>query len=375
MLATNRPLAPAGPDRVDLDAAALSYARDTAGTSEALRRARRDELIHLALPFASRLARRYRGRGEPLEDLEQAARLGLVKAVDRYDPERGSFTAYAAHTISGEVKRHFRDRTWGVHVPRRLQELSLDVSRATSHLTGTLARTPTLVELAQHLNVPETDVVEAIESSAGYSPTSLNAPRRDAATGEIGDGVGSPDADLDAVDDRITLNMLLNRLPFRERQILALRFYGNQTQSEIAAQFGISQVHVSRLQSRALTWLRAAMLGEGPQRWTAGGYDAEAELTVSTRWTGGVHVIDVAGEIDYDTAGRLRDALVASIANGQAPDVRIDLSRVPFVDAAGVAALLAAREVAGARVRLRIGPAQPHVSRTLTLAGLAEMLD
>ncbi len=262
----------------DLDAAALAYAARIEGLPPERRQEARDDLVRFALPFAGRLARRYRGRGEPLEDLEQVARLGLVNAVDRYDPERGSFTAYAAITIVGEIKRHFRDRTWGVHVPRRLRDLILEVGQATAALTSELSRAPTVAELSKRLETPEEEILAALESAAGYSPASLNAPVGGESSAEFGDLVGESDIALESVDDRVTISGLLHRLPWRERRILAMRFYGNQTQAEIAARFGISQMHVSRLLSRALTWLRQAMLADAPPPWQNGPAESGAKV-------------------------------------------------------------------------------------------------
>ncbi|GGM29188.1 hypothetical protein GCM10012279_54860 [Micromonospora yangpuensis] len=259
----------------DLDAAAMAYAARIAGLPPERHGEAREDLVRFALPFAGRLARRYRGRGEPLEDLEQVARLGLVNAVDRYDPERGSFTAYAAITIVGEIKRHFRDRTWGVHVPRRLRDLILEVGQATAALTSELSRAPTVAELSARLETPEQEILAALESAAGYSPASLNAPVGGESSAEFGDLVGESDNALESVDDRVTISGLLHRLPWRERRILAMRFYGNQTQAEIAARFGISQMHVSRLLSRALTWLRQAMLADTPPPWQNGPAETE----------------------------------------------------------------------------------------------------
>ncbi|WP_341715980.1 SigB/SigF/SigG family RNA polymerase sigma factor [Micromonospora sp. FIMYZ51] len=261
----------------DLDSAALAYAARIEGLPPERRQEARDDLVRFALPFAGRLARRYRGRGEPLEDLEQVARLGLVNAVDRYDPERGSFTAYAAITIVGEIKRHFRDRTWGVHVPRRLRDLILEVGQATAALTSELSRAPTVAELSKRLETPEEEILAALESAAGYSPASLNAPVGGESSAEFGDLVGESDIALESVDDRVTVSGLLHRLPWRERRILAMRFYGNQTQAEIAARFGISQMHVSRLLSRALTWLRQAMLADTPPPWQNGPAESESK--------------------------------------------------------------------------------------------------
>jgi|GEM_PF-68215 len=362
----------------DLDGAALSYAARFADQAESRRRELREELVQLALPFAGRLARRYRGRGEPLEDLEQVARLGLVKAVDRYDPDRGSFTAYAAVTITGEIKRHFRDRTWGVHVPRRLQDLTIEVSQATAVLTSELSRSPTVAELAARLDTSEEDILAALESAAGYTPASLNGPVGDDGPAELGDMFGALDADLESVDDRLTVSGLLYRLPARERRILAMRFYGNYTQSDIAAEFGISQMHVSRLLSRTLTWLRQAMLTDAPPRWESGiaqPEPADVALTVSVRRVDGRTEIGLTGELDREAAERVRAGLVDAVrAAGPDAEVLVDLDGVGFVDAAGIAALLASHEAARrAAVRLRFARPQPYVRRSLTVAGLAPL--
>ncbi|SDZ45254.1 RNA polymerase sigma-B factor [Micromonospora pattaloongensis] len=364
----------------DLDGAALSYAAQIADRPAAERQALREDLVQLALPFAGRLARRYRGRGEPLEDLEQVARLGLVKAVDRYDPERGSFTAYAAVTITGEIKRHFRDRTWGVHVPRRLQDLTIEVSQATAVLTTELSRSPTVAELAARLDTSEEDILAALESAAGYTPASLNGPVGDDGPAELGDMFGALDADLESVDDRLTVSGLLYRLPARERRILAMRFYGNYTQSDIAAEFGISQMHVSRLLSRTLTWLRQAMLTDTPPRWESGGQLDGQGLRLSVQRCGehpsGWVVVAVGGEVDRDTADQLREVVVDTVTAAESNDVVIDLEGVPFIDAAGIGALLASHEAARrSTTRLRVAKAQPYVRRSLTVAGLAPLLE
>lgn len=366
----------AGPDQVveDLDQVAARYAEQCAGLPEPERRLLRDQVIANALPFAGRLARRYKGRGESLEDLEQVARLGLVKAVDRYDPQRGSFTAYAVITICGEIKRHFRDKTWGVHVPRRLQDLGLEIGHATVLLTNQLSRSPTVSELANHLHTTEEAVLEALESAAGYTPASLNAPVGGEGTAELGDLFGGPDSALDAVDDRLAVARLLCRLPARERRILAMRFYGNRTQAEIAAEFGISQMHVSRLLTRALTWLREALLSDAAPRWDTGARADVHELKISSHQVAGALVVVVDGEVDRDTAAPLRKALLA--AAGQAPGgVRVDVSAVPLVDAAGVSALLAGYEACRAAGHpFRVVGAQQHVARVLAVSGLTPLL-
>jgi RNA polymerase sigma-B factor len=260
------PRASAGPDD-DLDAAAVQYAARVAGAEPDERRRLRDEFTTYCLPFARRLASRYHGRGEALEDLDQVARLGLVKAISRYDPERGSFVPYAVLTVRGEIRRHFRDRAWGLHVVRRLQDLGLEVRHATAALTATLCRTPTQDEIAEHLGVPVADVREAIRSSACYQVGSLNAPASIDERSEVGDVLGGPDPELDAVDDRVTVARLVRTLPEREQRMLAMRFFGNYTQTEIAGVLGVSQMQVSRLLAAALGWLREAMLNDKPPPW------------------------------------------------------------------------------------------------------------
>ncbi|MEU1888053.1 SigB/SigF/SigG family RNA polymerase sigma factor [Micromonospora sp. WMMD987] len=360
----------------DLDAAALAYAARIAGLPPERRGEAREDLVRFALPFAGRLARRYRGRGEPLEDLEQVARLGLVNAVDRYDPERGSFTAYAAITIVGEIKRHFRDRTWGVHVPRRLRDLILEVGQATSALTSELSRAPSVAELAARLETPEEEILAALESAAGYSPASLNAPVGGESSAEFGDLVGESDSDLESVDDRVTISGLLHRLPWRERRILAMRFYGNQTQAEIAARFGISQMHVSRLLSRALTWLRQAMLADTPPPWQNGTAETEtARNRIVVRRTAERTVVEVGGEIDRDGADQLRRTMLEAVA-GQPRELVVDLDGAGGVDAGGIAALVAGRDAAiRTGVPVRLTRVQPAVGRSLAAAGLPASVD
>jgi RNA polymerase sigma-B factor len=247
----------------DLDSAASDYAIAWMVSDAKHRRSLRDDLIRLLIPFADRLASRYRERNEPLDDIRQVARLGLVKAVDRYNPQRGSFTAFACVTITGEVKRHFRDRTWGMHVNRRLRELSMEVGRATAELTQTLSRTPTVPEIARLLEVDEHEVHLARMCNAGHRPTSLNTPLGDDSR-EFGDVIGRSDATLENVTDRLTVDELMRELPPQVQRMIILRFYGNLTQSQIGAELGISQMHVSRLLRRGLAWLRMALLTDAP---------------------------------------------------------------------------------------------------------------
>ncbi|MEU4692731.1 SigB/SigF/SigG family RNA polymerase sigma factor [Actinoplanes sp. NPDC023714] len=358
----------------DLDAAAAAFAERRSAAGPAALDALREDLIRYCLPFAGRLARRYRGRGEYLEDLEQVARLGLVKAIDRYDPERGSFTAYAVITISGELKRHFRDRTWGVHVPRRVQDLSLEVGHASMVLTSALARTPTTAELAERLGVSEAAVLEAVESAAGYAPASLNAPVAGDGLMEFGDLIGEVDDELESVTDKLTVTDLLLRLPARERRMLAMRFYGNRTQAEIAAELGISQMHVSRLLSRALSWLREAMLSDTPPRWEGADRPAHNGMQVTTDRDGAALVVRVRGEVDRDTAERLRVGLRHAVGAGSGAVV-VDFAGVPLVDAAGVSVLVDAVQAASVKgVEFCVSGCQPYVARILAVSGLENVL-
>lgn len=229
------------------------------------RAAAREQLVRLHLPLVEHLARRFRNRGEPLDDLVQVATIGLIKSIDRYDPGRGvEFSTYATPTIVGEIKRYFRDKGWAVRVPRRLQELRLSLSQATSTLTQDLGRSPTVSELAQHLDITEDEVLEGLESANAYSTVSLDAPDGGLDDGSaIGDSIGSVDEALEGVEYREALRPLLAQLSERERRILLLRFFGGLTQSQIAEQVGISQMHVSRLLARTLADLREGLLGEG----------------------------------------------------------------------------------------------------------------
>lgn len=221
--------------------------------------AKRDQLVNAHLPLAEYLARRFANRGEPLEDLVQVASLGLVKAVDRFDPSRGvEFSTYATHTIVGELKRHFRDKAWSVRAPRRMQELYLRLGAEVAALGQELGRSPTIGELATQLSVSEEEVLEALEAGHAYRSASLDAP----APGQEGEALaaqlGTEDPSLEDAERRATLSPLLAKLPPRERLIVYLRFFENLTQSEIAQRLGLSQMHVSRLLSRSVAELRGA---------------------------------------------------------------------------------------------------------------------
>ncbi|MDX3527628.1 RNA polymerase sigma factor SigF [Streptomyces sp. ID05-39B] len=222
------------------------------------RQALRDELVRLWLPMAERIAVRFRGRGESLEDLYQVAALGLVKAVDHYDPERGrAFEAYAVPTITGEIKRHFRDHMWTLHVPRRVQDLRNRVRHAAKDLSQTTSgRAPTLAEIAEYAHLTEDEVRTGMEALECFSALSLEAEMPGTDGYALEDALGAPDPGYDTVVDRVAVAPCLRALPERERTILYLRFFGGMTQSSIAEQLGISQMHVSRLLSGCFERLR-----------------------------------------------------------------------------------------------------------------------
>lgn len=223
----------------------------------------RDELIEMHLPLVEYLARRFRNRGEALEDLVQVATIGLIKSVDRFDASRGvEFSTYATPTVLGEIKRHFRDKGWAIRVPRRLQELKLNLGKATNLLTQNLGRSPTVAELAQHLEISEEEVIEGLESSHAYSTVSLDAPTADSDSPSIADSLGFVDPELDVVEVRESLKPLLAQLSPRERHIIALRFFSGKTQNQIADELGVSQMHVSRILTRTLASLKAGLSQE-----------------------------------------------------------------------------------------------------------------
>jgi len=231
----------------------------------------RNRLVQMHLPLVEHLARRFRNRGEPLDDLTQVATIGLIKSVNRFDPERGvEFSTYATPTVVGEIKRHFRDKGWAVRVPRRLQELRLALTTATGELSQQHGRAPTVHELAEHLRISEEEVLEGLESANAYSTLSLDVPDTDDESPAVADTLGAEDDALEGVEYRESLKPLLEQLPPREKKILLLRFFGNMTQSQIAAELGISQMHVSRLLARAVAKLRKQLLGDvaGPSRKT-----------------------------------------------------------------------------------------------------------
>lgn len=244
---------------------ALFVQMQAAPEGSAARQRARDALVEQHLALVEHLARRFRNRGEPYDDLVQVATIGLIKSVDRFDLERGvEFSTYATPTIVGEIKRHFRDKGWAVRVPRRLQELRLALASATSELSQRNGTSPTVAELAAHLKLSEEEILEGLESANAYSTLSLDAG--DSSNGDepmpVVETLGVEDEGLEGVEYRESLKPMLERLPAREKKILMLRFFKNMTQSEIAAEIGISQMHVSRLLARTLAQLREGLLVE-----------------------------------------------------------------------------------------------------------------
>src|SRR6476469_3170562 len=232
------------------------------GVSQAARTAARDELVHLHLPLVEHCARRFRNRGEPFEDLVQVGTIGLLKSIDRFDLERGvEFSTYATPTIIGEIKRYFRDKGWAIRVPRRLQELRIQIGSTTAELTQTLGRSPTPRELATAIGCSVEEIIEGIESGNAYSTLSLDAADDSGDEGGVSmlDMLGLDDVELEHIEIRESIKPLLEALPAREKRILLLRFFRNKTQSEIAAEIGVSQMHVSRLLTRTLDELRASL--------------------------------------------------------------------------------------------------------------------
>jgi RNA polymerase sigma-B factor len=218
----------------------------------------RNELIEAHRSLASHLARRFANRGEPFDDLLQVAYLGMLKAVERFDPDRGlEFSTFATATVEGELKRHFRDRTWSIRVPRRPQELHLRLGNAVNELSQRLKRPPRVSELASELGVTEDDVLEAMEVGGAYRSASLDArPADNGETMTLESRLGANDSGFDLAEHRVLLERLLQELPERERTIVRLRFFEDMTQTEIAQEVGISQMHVSRLLARTLVQLR-----------------------------------------------------------------------------------------------------------------------
>lgn len=229
------------------------------GSSSAQAARQRERIMNRCLDLADRIARHYGGRGEDIEDLTQVARLGLVKAVDRFDPAMGSnFAAFAVPTMMGEVRRHFRDTGWSMHVPRRLKDRHATMTRARTELMQSLGRAPTASQLAEHLDMSREDVVESLLAADAYRVHSIDAPiaSGDSAPRMVSDTVGDVDSAFDLITDRETVGPLLAALPKRERSVLYMRFFESLTQSQIAERIGVSQMQVSRILEKTLRDLR-----------------------------------------------------------------------------------------------------------------------
>lgn len=253
-----------GPDAYD-DLLPDLRAHAAARPGEPGYRERRDALVEAFLPLVRNLARRYASDGNA-DDIEQVGIIGLIKAIDRYDPDlapRGPLS-YLVPSVQGEMKRHLRDRTWSVKVPRGIKDFSVAVNQASADLANELGRSPRVSELAARLEAPTDDVVDALQALESYRTRSLDVPDPETGT-PLGDRVGAEDDTLGVAEIRSDLRRAIAALPDRERTVLLLRFYGNQTQSEIGRRIGVSQMHVSRLISRSLALLRESV-------------DAEAEL-------------------------------------------------------------------------------------------------
>jgi RNA polymerase sigma-B factor len=248
-------------DRRAATARLLAEARDAPPGD---RRAIQDEVIRLNMVVASDCARRYHGRGVATEDLEQVAYLGLVKAVQGFDADRGSdFLSFAVPTIRGELRRHFRDHGWALRPPRSIQEMQTRILAAEGELTQELGRSPRPSDLARHLDVDLDRVLDALSATGCFSPASLDAPVPEGED-SLGARLGSLDPDFAEAEARVTLHAVLRGLTPRERRILELRFFGGYTQAEIGADIGVTQMQVSRLLNRILTRLRERLVETGP---------------------------------------------------------------------------------------------------------------
>ena len=250
-----------GVEHVRARSAQLFVLLRSADSSDAVRSGARDDLVSLHLSLVEHCARRFRNRGEPFEDLVQVGTIGLIKAVDRFETDRGvEFSTYATPTVIGEIKRHFRDKGWAIRVPRRLQEMRMQIGGATGELTQKLGRSPTPRELAEVIGCSVEEIMEGIESSHAYATLSLDG------SDDSDDGppamlamLGVEDSNIEHVEIRESIKPLLEGLGEREKRILLLRFFKNMTQSQIADEIGVSQMHVSRLLTRTLAQLRTSL--------------------------------------------------------------------------------------------------------------------
>jgi RNA polymerase sigma-B factor len=242
----------------------------------------REALILGCQNLAIYLAGKFAARGEPIEDLIQVAQIGLINAVDRYDLSRGvEFSTFATPTIVGEIRRHFRDKLWSIHVPRRLRELNRVLMRFVDTLSQRLGRSPTIEELAEETGAPFDVVLEALEAVRAYAPASLEAEamgEEDGRAGALLESLGREDANLERLEERVTLEWALGKLPDREQEVVTLRYSSRLSQSQIARRLGVSQMHVSRLQRSALDRLRGLIAGASGKAAPPSGPDGEPRL-------------------------------------------------------------------------------------------------
>jgi RNA polymerase sigma-B factor len=241
----------------------------------------RERIVTRCLQLADHVARHYDRRGENLEDLTQVARLGLMNAVNRFDPEKSSsFLAFAVPTMMGEVRRHFRDHGWSMHVPRRIRDRHGQITKATAQLTHDLGRAPTASELSDQLGLEREEVVESLIAAASYNVHSIDAPISggDGNPRMLADTIGDDDLEFDHITDREAVRPLLAALPERDRTVLYLRFFASMTQSQIAERIGVSQMHVSRILEQTLTKLRDQLQTAGLEPPAAGGQAGKARV-------------------------------------------------------------------------------------------------
>ena len=326
----------------------------------------RARLVVLHLPIARRLARRYERRGEALADLEQVAAVGLVKAIDAYCPDRGvPFLGYLVPTVVGELKRHFRDQGWDVHVPRRLRDFRVAANACTQRLTQELGRHPTHRELADALQVTSAEVREGVVASQAYAAASLqqrlgaepDAPERQEYLGDL-------DADLELVTDKVALHDALERLPDHERRVLICRFFGNMTQVQVGEELGVSQMQISRLQARALSLLRSMLgddCGAAPRR--------RSPFTVKDGGDGVVRAT-VGADLPPEEVSRLAEAVRERLAGARVLAVVMDLVGARVPSEALLSALLALRAATfGAHAVFEVRNAPGTILDALRTAG------
>ncbi|MBH0120419.1 SigB/SigF/SigG family RNA polymerase sigma factor [Rhodococcus sp. CX] len=264
------PPAGAGPannrriDEAELAELFVALRACTPGSAEAT--ALHENIVTASMPLAQNIAQRFAGRGEDIDDLNQVAYVGLLQAIDRFDAEKGrGFAAYAVPTVMGEIRRYFRDHAWSTRVPRRLKDLTVSINKVTDDLSQRLGRSPTAAEIAAEVGAGTGEVIEALAARSAYQPASLDTPldlSDDGSGATLADTLGEEDEQLAKSERYLLLKPLLERVPERERHILILRFFEEKSQSEIAREIGVSQVHVSRLLARTLAEMRSRLAEE-----------------------------------------------------------------------------------------------------------------